>query len=97
MRDFRHTICQSKSGKSVIFKVDVNDIFGKHEIKFTSVTGWRSKLALNHLFFETDEWNDDAARKYVCIQVLRCAKNKNNALDSISSPMNLINHQRFIG
>ena len=65
MRDYKHVLCQSKSGKSVMFRVDVDDRFGKQAINFASVSGWRSKLALSHLFFETEDWNDDAARKYV--------------------------------
>jgi len=84
MRDYKHVLCQSKSGKSVIFKVDIDDRFGKQTINFASVSGWRSKLALNHLFFETEDWNDDVARKYVCIQVLRCAKDKYEALEFIN-------------
>lgn len=94
MRDYKHLLCQSKSGKSVMFRVDIDDRFGKQVINFASVSGWRSKLALNHLFFETEDWNDDVARKYVGIQVLRCAKNKYEALEFINlvkslSPMEI--------
>jgi len=84
MREYKHVLCQSKSGKSVMFRVDIDDRFGKQIVNFALVSGWRSKLALKHLFFETEDWNDDVARKYVGIQVLRCAKNKYDALKFIN-------------
>jgi hypothetical protein len=84
MRNYKHVLCQSKSGKTVMFRVDIDDTFGKRAIKFASVSGWRTKLALNHLFFETEDWNDDVARKYVGMQVLRSARNKYDASLSIN-------------
>ena len=84
MRDYKHSLCQSKSGKSVMFRMDIEDRFGKQTINFVSVSGWRNKLALTHLFFETEEWNEDVRRKYVGLQVLRCAKNKYEALEFIN-------------
>jgi hypothetical protein len=84
MRNYKHVLSQSKSGKTVIFRVDIDDMFGKHAIKFASVSGWRTKLALKHLFFETEDWNDDVARKYVGMQVLRSAKNTYDALESLN-------------
>lgn len=84
MRDYKHTLCQSKSGKSVMFRIYVDDRFGKQEINFTSVTGWRNEFALTHLSFELGEWNDDVRRKYVGIQGLKCAKNKYEAIEFLN-------------
>lgn len=84
MRDYKHIICQSKSGKSIQFRIYIDDKYGKQSITFASVSGWRNKLALTHLLFETEEWNDDVRRKYVGLQVLRCSKNKFEAIEFIN-------------
>jgi hypothetical protein len=89
MRQFRHMLCQSRSGKSVMLRVDIDDRFGKQAVNIASVSGWRGRLALNHLSFEGNDWNDDAARKYVCIRVLKCAKNKFDAINFINTVKSL--------
>lgn len=84
MRDYKHSLCQSKSGKSVLFKINIDDRFGKQTLNLVAVSGWRNKLALTYLFFQTEEWNDDVRRKYVGINVLKCAKNKFEAVEFIN-------------
>jgi len=94
MRDYEHSLCQSKSGKSVLFRINIDDKFGKKTINLVTVSGWRNKLALTHLSFQTKEWNDDVRRKYIGIQVLKCAKDKYEAIEFINivkslSPMEI--------
>ena len=79
MRNFNHVLSQSKSGKTVFLKIDIDDRFGKQSINYSSVTGWRSRLASKHLSFESEEWNDDVARNYVGLEALRGAKNQYEA------------------
>ena len=76
MRNFNHVLTRSKSGKSATLRIQIDDQFGNQTINFSSVQGWRGILALKHLTFESEEWNDDVARKFVGIEVLRCAKNE---------------------
>lgn len=83
MRDYNHSLCQSRSGKSVLFRISVDDKFGKQTLNLVMVSGWRKKLALTHLFFQAEDWNDDVRRKYVGIQVLKCAKNRYEAIKFI--------------
>lgn len=84
MRDYTHSLCQSKSGKSVLFRINIEDKFGKQKVNLVTVSGWRNTFALTHLFFHTPEWNDDVRKKYVGIHVLKCAKNKYEAVQFIS-------------
>ncbi len=80
MRSFNHCLTTSKSGKSVIFKITVDDRFGEETINFSSVTGWRARLATKHLSFDTEEWNDDVVRKFVGLSVLKSSKDKFEAM-----------------
>jgi hypothetical protein len=84
MRNLIHSFSESKTGKSAIFRIEVDDRFGKKIVNFSSVKGWRKELALKYLAFEPREWNDDAARIYVGLQVLKCAKDKYEAVNFIS-------------
>ena len=72
MRQLNHVLTKSKSGKSMILKVEINDRYGKQKVTFSSVKGWRMLLAQKHLLVESDEWNDDVARKFVGMEILRC-------------------------
>lgn len=76
MRVYRHVLQKSKSGKSIIFKIYVNDIFGEGKINYASLTGWRADLAERHLFFDQEDWNDNIARKFVGMMVLRMAHDR---------------------
>lgn len=84
MRSINHALCISKSGKSAILKIEVDDRFGKKTINFSSVKGWRKDLALKHLSFESKEWDDNIVRVYIGIEVLKCSKDREEALDYIN-------------
>ena len=83
MRIYNHILAPSKSGKSVIFQINVDDRFGKQIINHSSVTGWRCKIALKHLFFNSEDWDDDVTRKYIGLQVLKSSKDKYEAMQFI--------------
>lgn len=68
------------SGASVSFLANVEDRFGKTKINLSMVRGWRRELALKHLSINQNEWNDSAVKAYVGIQVLKAAKNREEAL-----------------
>ncbi len=76
MRIYHHTLERSKSRKSIIFKVHVDDRFGKQRINQALLSGWRAKLAEKRLFFDKDDWDDDVARKFVGIMVLKIARDE---------------------
>ena len=71
MRQINHILEKSKSGKSMILKVEIKDKYGNQKVTFSSVKGWRMLLAQKHLLVESDEWNDDVARKFVGMEILR--------------------------
>ncbi len=73
MRVYHHTLQRSKSGKSIIFRIYVNDAFGEQRINYASLSGWRAQLAEKHLLFDHEDWNDDVARKFVGMMVLKAA------------------------
>ncbi len=74
-----------------MFKITVDDVFGEQTINFSSVTGWRAKLATKYLSFETDEWNDVVVRKFVGLHVLKAAKDKFEAMQYIEQVKSLGN------
>ncbi len=76
MRTYHHTIEKSKSKKSINLQVYVDDVFGKKKIKYASVSGWRAKIAEKHLILNKDDWDDDVARKFVGMMVLKSAQNE---------------------
>lgn len=80
MRNFKHCIVQSKSKKSAIFQITVDDRFGVNITNFSSVTGWRMNLALKHLSFDREKWDDETVRKYVGLQILKASKDKFEAM-----------------
>ena len=80
MRLYSHVLEPSKSGKSVVFKISVDDRFGKQIINHSSVTGWRCKIALKDLVFNSENWDDDVTRKFIGLQVLKSAKDRYEAL-----------------
>ena len=82
-------MCHSKSGKSVIFRIDIDDRFGKQSINFLSIRGWRAKIAMQYLTFQTEDWDDDVERKYVAIQMIKFAKDKYEALNYINKTKEL--------
>lgn len=76
MRQLNHLLTKSKSGKSIILKVEINDRYGKQKINFSSLQGWRMLLAEKHLLVESNEWNDDVARKFIAMKILSYSKNE---------------------
>lgn len=84
MRNINHLLCESRTGKSVALKLEVDDRYGKKTINFSLLRGWRKELALKFLRFESKEWNGHVARMYVGLQVLKCAKDKHEAINFIN-------------
>ena len=85
MRAFNHCLAASRSGKSMLFRVTVNDRDGERMITLSSVLGWRAKLARRYLAFDSDEWNDTAVRTYVGLNALGAARDKIEAIHYIDT------------
>lgn len=85
MRMFNHCLATSKSGKSVLFRVTVNDRYGERMITLSSVSGWRAELARRHLSFDSDQWDDQAVRTFVGLNVLSAAKGRIEAIHYIDT------------
>ena len=92
MRQINHILEKSKSGKSMILKVEIKDRYGNQKVTFSSVKGWRMFLAQKHLLVESDEWNDDVARKFVGMEILRCSKNEYEA----TKFLNIVKNQSIL-
>ena len=92
MRDIKHYLSKSKTGKSAILKIEHDDMFGKKTVNFSSVKGWRKDLALKYLSFESREWNGTVARMYLGLQVLKSSKDKYEAIEfmNIVKSLNII-------
>ena len=84
MRVFHHILEKSKSGKSTIFKIYVNDIHGKQNINYVSVSGWRAKIAEKYLHFDQEDWDNNTARKFVGMMILKAARNKYQAIQFLN-------------
>lgn len=76
MRELNHNLVKSTSGKSVTLKVCIDDRYGKQDVVFSTLYGWRMRLAEKHLFVSSKEWDDDVARKYVGMKVLSGSKDE---------------------
>lgn len=74
MRELTHTLTLSKSKKSAILKVEINDQYGRKIINLSSVRSWRKDLAIKRLRFESNDWSLDAARAYIGLEVLKTAR-----------------------
>ena len=85
MRTFNHCLATSRSGKSALFRVTVNDRDGVRKITLSSVLGWRAKLARRHLAFDSDEWNDAAVRTFVGLHALGAARDNAEAIHYIDT------------
>lgn len=85
MRTFNHCLIPSKSGKSILFRVTVNDRYGEKTMTLSSVMGWRADLAKKYLSFDSDEWNDAAVRTFVGLNVLSAAKDRSEAIHYIDT------------
>ena len=83
MRTFNHALVASKSGKSMLFRVTINDREGERMMTLSSVMGWRAALAGKYLSFDSDEWGDQAARMFVGLNVLSAAKDRTEAIHYI--------------
>jgi hypothetical protein len=89
MRNINHLLCESKTGKSAVLKIEIDDRFGKKTVNFSSVKGWRKDLALKYLLFESKEWNDNVVRTYIGLEILKCTKDKHEAIKFINTMKSL--------
>lgn len=85
MRLFNHCLATSKSGKSVLFRVTVNDRHGERMITLSYVSGWRAQLARRYLSFDSDKWDDQAVRTFVGLNALSAAKDRIEAIHYIDT------------
>jgi hypothetical protein len=76
MREFSHTLTLSKSKRSAILRVAINDQYGNKIINLSSVRGWRRDLAMKYLQFDSKDWSLDSARAYIGLEVLKVARDK---------------------
>jgi hypothetical protein len=76
LRQLNHLLIRSKSGKTIVLKVEVNDRYGKQKINFSTLKGWRMLLAEKHLAVESSEWGNDVAQKFLGMKILSCSKNE---------------------
>ena len=83
MRTFNHSLISSRSGKSELFRVTVNDRYGERLVTLSSVMGWRAKLARKYLSFDSDEWNDATVRTFVGLNALSAARDRLEAMHYI--------------
>ena len=84
MRTYHHVIEKSKSKKSINLQVYVDDVFGKKKVKYASLSGWRAKLAEKYLLVDKEDWDDDIARKFVGMMVLKSAHNEYQGIQFIN-------------
>ena len=75
MRQLNHVLLKSSSGKSVTLKVMINDRYGKQEVIFATLHGWRMNLAEKRLSVRSNNW-DDVARVFVSMKVLSYANDE---------------------
>jgi hypothetical protein len=80
LRTIKYSVEKSVSGKTAGVVATIEDRFGREKISFSRVRGWRRELALKYLKLDPQGWTDDAARAYVGLEVLKCAKNRDEAL-----------------
>ena len=85
MRTFNHCLVSSRSGKSALFRIIVNDRYGERMITLSSVLGWRAELARKYLSFDSDEWDDTTVRTFVGLNVLSAAKDRMEAIHYIDT------------
>lgn len=76
MRSYRYVLEQSKSSKSVSWKTYVDDSFGNRVVDKIVLLGWRADVAKKYLMVDKSEWDEDLARKLVCIMLLRGAADR---------------------
>ena len=95
MRTFNHCLTPSRSGKSILFRITVNDQYGERMITLSFVSGWRAELAEKYLSFDSDSWNDQTVRTFVGLNALKSAKDKTEAIhfiDAVRSMGNMEAH-----
>lgn len=85
MRTLNHRLAPSRSGKSVLFRVTVNDRYGERMVTLSSVSGWRAALARRYLQFDSNEWDENAVRTFVGLNALSAARDKREALHYIET------------
>lgn len=75
MREISHILTLSKSGKSAILQVKIDDQYGKKVVNLSSVRGWRKDIAMKYLN-DKEDLLEDAARTYIGLEVLKVAKDR---------------------
>jgi|GEM_PF-824694 len=74
MRELSYSLALSKSRKSVMLRIEVDDQYGRRAVTLSIVKGWRKDIAVKHLMFEGNDWSIDSARTYIGLEVLKVAK-----------------------
>lgn len=88
MRSVKYSLESSKRYVSLLARVE--DGHGGKRIVLSKIGGWRGELALKFLSLKDEGWGDKAAKTYVALEILRSAKNPQEAarflrtLDSLS-------------
>ena len=79
MRQSNHSLIKSTSGKSVALRVRIDDRHGERDVVFSTLYGWRMRLAMKHLSVSSEEWDDDVARKFVGMKILSGSRDEYEA------------------
>ena len=81
MRDIIYSL--ESSSKTAAIIASIEDRFGHNRISLSKVRGWRRELILKYLKLEPQPWGDNVVRAQVCIDAVKCARDKNEALKYI--------------
>lgn len=74
MRELSYSLALSKSRKSAMLRIEVDDQYGRRTLTLSIVKGWRKDMAVKYLMFEGNDWSIDSARTYIGLEVLKVAK-----------------------
>jgi len=89
LRVFNHAIVSSRSGKSVMFKVVMDDRFGQRAVNLSSVSGWRATIAKKYLDLSGEQWENEVVQKFVAINAPKAARSKYEALQFLEKVKSL--------
>ena len=87
MREITYRLEQTNDTASII--ADIEDRFGRNSINLSRVRGWRREFILKYLRLEPQRWNDNVVKVQVCIEAVKCARDKNEALRYIHTVQRL--------
>jgi len=74
MRELSYSLALSKSGKSAMLRIEVDDQYGRRIVTLSTVKSWRKDIAVKHLMFDGNDWSIDSARTYIGLEVLKVAR-----------------------